>query len=87
MRPVIEDLGGKMESAFLSFGDYDAIGILQMPDNISAAALSMAIMAGGAVTKVKTIPLMPWSEGLAAMQKAKKAAYPPPKDNPMINRT
>lgn len=86
MRPIIENLGGKIESAYLAFGDYDVLGILQMPDNTSAAALSMAMMAGGGVKKVKTVPLMPWNEGVEAMRKAKKAAYKPPELNPMLDR-
>ena len=51
--PTVENFGGKIESAFLSFGDYDAVGILRFPDDITAAALSMAIMAGGAIKNIK----------------------------------
>jgi uncharacterized protein with GYD domain len=86
MRSVIENLGGKVENSFLMFGDYDVVGILQMPDNISSAALSMAIMAGGAVENVKTTPLMSWDEGVEAMKKAKMAMYKPPERSPMLDR-
>jgi uncharacterized protein with GYD domain len=86
MRPVVENLGGKIESSYLMLGDYDAIGILQMPDAVSSAALSMAIAAGGAVKSVKTVQLMPWDEGLKAMKKAKTAVYRPPETNPMLDR-
>jgi len=86
LRPVIEGLGGKIESSFLMFGDYDAMGIMQLPDSVSSAALSMAIMAGGAVKNVKTVQLMPWAEGLEAMKKAKKIVYKPPEKGPMLDR-
>jgi uncharacterized protein with GYD domain len=86
MRPVIESLGGKVQSSFLMFGDYDVLGILQLPDSVSAAALSMTIMGGGAVKNVKTTQLIPWSEGLEAMKKAKKLVYKPPEKDPMLDR-
>ena len=65
---------------------YDAIGILSFLDNVTAAALSMAVMSGGGVKHVKTIPLVSWEEGIKAMKKAKKATYKPPESNPMIDR-
>ncbi|HEX9261598.1 MAG TPA: GYD domain-containing protein [Candidatus Bathyarchaeia archaeon] len=84
--PVVESLGGKIEWAFLSFGDYDAVGVLNFPDDITAAALSMAMMAGGGIRSIKTTPLISWEEGVDAMKKAKKAAYKPPEENPMLER-
>jgi uncharacterized protein with GYD domain len=78
IRPVIERLGGRLESAYLSFGDYDVVVIAEMPDHISAAAFSLAASAGGAVKAVKTTPLMTIEEGMEAMQKAAGAGYRPP---------
>lgn len=46
VRPVVEKLGGKIESAWFSFGDYDIVVISEMPDNVSAAAIAMAFAAG-----------------------------------------
>src|SRR5579884_2689689 len=31
-------LGGTMDHAWLSFGDYDIVAVLNLPDNVSAAA-------------------------------------------------
>ena len=84
--PAIKNLGGEIECSFLSFGDHDAIGILHFPDDISAAALSMMIMAGGGVKHVNTTPLIPWEEGIKAMEKAKRVAYKPPESSPMLDR-
>lgn len=86
LTPVIKNLGGDIECSFLSFGDYDAIGILSFPDSITAAALSMALTSGGGVKHVKTTPLVTWKEGVEAMKKARKATYKPPESNPMIDR-
>ena len=86
VRPVVENLGGKIESGFLSLSDYEVVAIVQMPDNVSMAASSMAFMAQFAVKNVKTIPLMTWDEGIAAMRKAKQASYKPPEADNMLRR-
>jgi uncharacterized protein with GYD domain len=78
IRPVIERLGGRLECAYLSFGDYDVVVIAEMPDHISAAAFSLAASAGGGVKAVKTTPLMTVEEGIEAMKKAAGAGYRPP---------
>jgi len=71
-------LGGRIESAYYAFGEYDVVGIMEMPDNVSAAALSLAASAGGAMKAIKTIPLMTIEEGIEAMRKAAGSGYRPP---------
>jgi uncharacterized protein with GYD domain len=78
IRPVVERLGGKLPSMYMAFGEYDVVGIAEMPDNVSAAAFSLAISAGGAVRTVKTTPLMTMQEGVEAFRKAGQAGYRPP---------
>jgi uncharacterized protein with GYD domain len=78
LRPVIEGLGGRIESAYFAFGEYDAVAIFDMPDNVSMAAFSLAAAAGGAVKAVKTTPLMSIEEGMEAMRKASGTEYRPP---------
>ena len=45
---AVEALGGKVERFWMAFGDYDIVGVVEMPDAVSAAAFSMAVAAGGA---------------------------------------
>jgi uncharacterized protein with GYD domain len=78
IRPVIERLGGRIESAYHAFGEYDVVGIMEMPDNVSAAAFSLAASAGGALKAINTIPLLTIEEGIEAMRKAAGAGYRPP---------
>lgn len=78
LRPVIEGLGGKLVSMYFAFGEYDVVGLAEMPDNVSSAAFSMAISAAGAVRAVKTTPLMTIQEGIEAFRKAGQAGYRPP---------
>ena len=58
LRPVFENLGGRVVNAWFAFGDYDIVLVSELPDNVSAAALAIAASAGGACKTVKTTPLM-----------------------------
>ena len=75
VRPAIEKLGGKIESAWFAFGDYDVVLIIQMPTNVDAGAIAMAFAAGGACKSVKTTPLLTAEEAVQAMTKAASAGY------------
>ena len=75
VRPAIEKLGGKIESAWFTFGDYDVVLIVQMPSNVDASALAMAFAAGGACKSVKTTPLLTIEEAVEAMKKATGSGY------------
>ena len=78
IRPAVEGLGGRIECAYIAFGEYDIVAVFEMPDNVSAAAFSMAAAAGGSVKAIKTTPLMTMEEGIAAMRKGAAAGYRPP---------
>ena len=75
VRPVIEKLGGKIENAFYTFGDYDVVVIVQMPTNVDMTAIAMAFAAGGACKSVKTTPLLTIEEAVEAMKKAAGSGY------------
>lgn len=79
LKPVLDKMGGKIDSAYFAFGGYDLVAILQMPGNADAAAFAMAAAAGGAVKALKTTPLLTTAEGLDAMRKAAASGYAPPK--------
>ncbi len=75
VEPAIKKLGGRIERFWLSFGEYDIVGMVEMPDNVGAAAFSMAVAAGGACRTVKTTPLLTSAEGIEAMKKAASCGY------------
>jgi uncharacterized protein with GYD domain len=77
---LAQALGGRLESQYYCFGEYDAVAIAELPSNDAAAAFSLAATAGGAIKAVKTTPLMTVEEGLSAMRKASEAGagYRPP---------
>ena len=78
VRPVIERLGGSIESFDFAFGDYDVVAIFQVPDNVSAAAFAMAVGASGALGSFKTTVLISMEEAVEAMRKAGSVGYRPP---------
>jgi uncharacterized protein with GYD domain len=78
IRSVIEGMGGRIESFYFAFGDYDAVVIAELPDNASAAAFAMAVGAGGAMRSYKTTVLIPTDEAVEAMRKASTLGYRPP---------
>jgi uncharacterized protein with GYD domain len=78
VRPMVEKLGGKFQHAWLAFGEYDIVGVIELPENTDAAAFAMAVGAGGAAEAFKTTPLLSVEEGIEAMRKAQGAGYRPP---------
>ena len=77
-RKYIESVGGKLHGFWFAFGEYDAYNLWEAPDNVSMAAVAIAISAGGALSKFETTPLMTVEETLEALGRAQKIAYRPP---------
>lgn len=77
VRKSVEKLGGKLVGFWFSFGDQDVVTVVELPDNISAAAIAVAIAAGGSLRSSKTTPLLSLEEGIAAFKKAATSGYKP----------
>jgi uncharacterized protein with GYD domain len=56
---MVKSLGGKLEVFYYAFGETDLYVIADMPDNISATALSLTVAASGAVTLNTTVLMTP----------------------------
>jgi uncharacterized protein with GYD domain len=82
IKPVLDSVGARFECLYYAFGDRDIVGIVEAPDNVSAAAISLAFSAGGALKSCRTTPLMTVQEGLEAMRKGFSAygVYKPPSE-------
>jgi uncharacterized protein with GYD domain len=80
VRPLLERLGGRIVAAYYAFGPADVVLLAELPDNTSAAALSLTLRSAGAVQTLQTMPLLPIEEGVAAMHQAAdaRATYQPP---------
>ena len=77
-REVAESLGGKLVGFWFAFGEFDGVFLMEAPDNASAAALAMAVGAGGALSEIETTVLLDMDEAQDAMRKAAAATYRPP---------
>jgi len=53
----------------------DAIASTEFPDNVSAAAISIAFAGGGAVKSLQTTPMLTTAEALEAIKKAGTCGY------------
>lgn len=75
VQKTIEGAGGKLEALYWAFGKSDIIALVDAPDNVTIAALSLAIAASGAFAG-KTTVLLTAEEIDAATKKVIK--YTPP---------
>ena len=71
----VNGLGGKVEAFYFTYGVRDAITIVDLPDGVSALALSMTVSASGSVA-FKTTPLITPEEIDRAAKKT--VSYRPP---------
>ncbi|MET9023831.1 GYD domain-containing protein [Actinopolymorpha sp. NPDC004070] len=72
---VTQQLGGKVESTYFAFGDVDLYSILDFPDNVSMAAVALAVKASGAIQTKATVLLTPEEIDAAAK---KSVEFRPP---------
>ena len=77
-RKYIESVGGKLHGFWYAFGEYDGYTLWEAPDNVSMAAVAIAIGSGGALSKIETTPLLTVEETLDALDRARAVAYRPP---------
>jgi uncharacterized protein with GYD domain len=66
---MIQGMGGKLEAFYYAFGEPDVFAILDVPDVISAAAISLVINSRGGA-QVSTTPLITPEEIDAACKKS-----------------
>ncbi|HEX9221478.1 MAG TPA: GYD domain-containing protein [Gemmatimonadaceae bacterium] len=77
-RSYIESVGGKLHGFWYSFGKHDGVTLWEAPDNVSMAAVALAIGAGGAVSSYETTVLISVEELMESLKKAKAVRYRPP---------
>jgi len=77
VRSAVEHMGGKLIGSWASFGDFDSVVVVDMPSNIDAAAIALAVQAGGSCKTVKTTPLLSSAEAIEALKRAAGSAYRP----------
>ncbi len=71
----IQSVGGKLHGFWYGFGAHDGYTLWEAPDNVSMAAVALAIGSGGAINSLETTVLMTVEETMAALQQAGKVQY------------
>ncbi len=77
-RACIESVGGKLHGFWYAFGEHDGWNLWEAPDNVSMAAVALAIGAGGALRSIETTVLLSVEELMEALGKSKSIQYRPP---------
>jgi uncharacterized protein with GYD domain len=78
VRGLAEAIGGRMESYYWMFGQYDGLVIVEVPDSQAAAALSLAVISSGAFTRFETHELIESSDLGRIAERARGISYQPP---------
>ena len=74
----IESVGGKLHGFWYAFGDHDGYTLWEAPDNVSMAAVALAIASGGALGSIETTVLLTVDETMDALRKAERVKYRAP---------
>jgi len=74
----IESVGGKLHGFWYAFGAHDGFTLWEAPDNVSMAAVALAISAAGALSSLETTVLLTVDETIDALRKAEQVRYRPP---------
>jgi uncharacterized protein with GYD domain len=74
----IESVGGKLHGFWYAFGPHDGYNLWEAPDNVSIAAVVLAIAGGGALSSCETTVLMTVEDTLEALHKAEQVRYRAP---------
>jgi uncharacterized protein with GYD domain len=74
----MESVGGKLHGFWYAFGEHDAYWLVEAPDNVSMAAVALAIAGGGALRSLETTVLLTVEETIEALRKAEQVRYQPP---------
>ncbi len=74
----IESVGGKLHGFWYAFGAYDGVNLWEAPDDVSMAAVALAIGGGGALSSIETTVLLTVEETMDALRTAQGIAYRAP---------
>jgi uncharacterized protein with GYD domain len=74
----IESVGGKLHGFWYAFGSHDGYTLWEAPDNVSMAAVALAISSGGALSSLETTVLLTVDETIDALNLANQVRYRPP---------
>ena len=74
----MQNLGGKLLGLYYSLGEYDGMALFEIPDDISAEAVGLAVKASGIMKVNKITRLFTMDEVIEAMRKAGSTPFSGP---------
>ncbi len=74
----VESVGGKLHGFWYAFGAHDGYTLWEAPDNVSMAAVALALSGGGALSPLETTVLLTVEETMEAMSMAQQVHYRAP---------
>jgi uncharacterized protein with GYD domain len=74
----IESVGGRLHGFWYAFGTHDGFTLWEAPDNVSMAAVALALSGGGALSSLETTVLLTVDETMEALRKAEQIRYRAP---------
>jgi uncharacterized protein with GYD domain len=77
VKKAFEDMGAEIVVGGYPIGEYDVLVVYSAPDDTSAAALALAIAAGGATRSARTTRLLTGEEWVESLRKAQRSRYRP----------
>ena len=67
-----------MHGFWYAFGEHDGFLLIEAPDNVTAAAFSVGISAGGSLRSAETTVLLTVEETIDMLRRAQEVTYRPP---------
>jgi uncharacterized protein with GYD domain len=74
----IESVGGELHGFWYAFGSHDGFTLWEAPDNVSMAAVALALSGGGALSSLETTVLMTVDETIEALRRVEQVQYRAP---------
>ncbi|HEX5729498.1 GYD domain-containing protein [Microbacterium sp.] len=74
----IESVGGSLHGFWYAFGTHDGYALWEAPNNVSMAAVALALSSGGALSSLETVVLLSVDDTLEALGKVGQIHYRPP---------
>lgn len=78
VRPVFEAVGGSLEEYYFAVGENTVYLLFELPDLANLEAITMAVLAGRAITSIKATGILTAQETIDVMKKAGEVVYKSP---------
>jgi uncharacterized protein with GYD domain len=78
LRASLEPLGSSLESYYWMFGQYDGMAIIETPDSLTMAALSLRVTSTGSFSRFESHELIEAGDLAAIADRARGVSYQAP---------